>query len=686
MRLPGAVKTGVRGLAHMPSPAAAISAKGQAVMQGANAIASTLVKIDTERTNEEVRQLNMSLMQDQADFDLNYGKDSYAANEIPEGIDVRLSNNEVVNGQNISIPREDIPAYEVKADIYRQQMTKKINVGAEKITNKSERARWVEEKLALVELNTTKLIGQAEQDQREYNVKKLTLDINNAVDEGRYDIALALTSDIKNADIRVSTRKEIKTTKELNDYDSLILTKDDPDSWVQIEEDILNLRDPEHQSMLTNEQRASEADKLERALRTGKQDFAIEQKEQVANAAADMKVDLDKGSVEYSESDFKKQRDSGLLTNSQYIGYTKQLKANKVNLEKSQKAKFEIQSGYINPKNTSHMKAVDEEFNRLAQESDPWSATQQIVQKYNVLPPAVNNAFNMANITGGENLTSAAIQYSILNDTNPVAMSNVKAPRVQQVAAYMELGMNPAQALESLALNESLSPAQIETRKAMVSGRENMDESVESLGEMFSESFGTSWYESDPDVPVFMAAEFTALTEANLSKSGFDIDVARRMAFNSIKGKYKPTTINGSNQVLPYMPQQPDELVRKQITKQLGDDVIIQSDQLTENQVMLGNSVTYMAYKDLGDGNIELLDRYKYDPQSIQDTQIKDQEAKQKKAIADAIKEREEIAIKKKRVQERKEKDAALEKSYRTKVTAQRKESLADTLIRKVGL
>jgi hypothetical protein len=673
MKLPGAVQTGVRGLAHMPSNAAATLAKGQAVMQSANIIAGTLAKIDTERTNEEVRQLNMSLMQDQADFDLTYNKDAYTADEIPEGIEVRLSNNEVVDGQNVSVPREDIPAYEVKADIYRKQMMQKVNAGAERITNKFEREQWLEEKTALVELNTTKLIGQAESDQREYNAKKLSFDINSAVDEGRYDIALALTSDIKNAEARVSTRKEIKTTKELNDYDTLILTKDDPDSWVQIEEDILKLRDPEQQSTLTNEQRVSEADKLERALHLGKQDYAIAQKEEVANAAADIKVDLDHGSINYNESDFKKQRDSGLLTNSQYIGYTKQLNDNKVKLQKSQKAKFEIQAGYINPKNNDHMKAVDDEFTRLAQESDPWTASQQVVQKYNVLPPAVNNAFNMANITGGENLTSAAVQYSVLNETNPIAMMNVKAPRVQQVAAYMELGMNPAQALESLALNESLSPAQIETRKGMVTGRDNMDENTEALSSMFSDAYG-SWYNT-PDTPIFMAAEFSALTEANLSKSGFDIDVARRMAFNTVKGKYKPTEINGSKQVLPYMPQQPDELVRKQIKKQLGDDVIIQSDQLTENQVMLGNEITYMAYKDLGDGNIELLDRYEYDPQSIQNTQAKDQEAKQKKAIEDAIKEREQIALKKKRIQENKDKNIALEKSYQTKLKLQRKES-----------
>ena len=684
MKLPGAVRTGVRGLALMPSIAAAESQKMQAISQAGQIIGGTIDKIAQERTNEELRQLNLSMMKSQAELDLAYDKPSYSAGEIPEGVDVRLNDTQVVNGVEQSVPRQDIPAYEVKAQIYQQEMTKNINAGAERISNKQERTKWLEEKQALVEVNTAKLLGQAEQEQREYNALKLNSDIEQAIDTNQFDVAMALTGDIKNNDARVAARKGIKTAKELTTYDTLALTKDDPESWPQLEQSIETLRDPEQQSMLTTEQRVAEASKLERALVQGKQDYAIAQKSMIANAAADVKVDLDKGSIDYTEQGFKEMRDKGALTNSQYIGYTKQLADNQKTLQESQKAKFEIQAGYINTKNKQHMKAVDEEFTSLAQSSDPWQATNQIVTKYNVLPPAVNNAFEMANITGGENLTSAANQYNLLNETNPVAMMDVKAPRVQQVAAYMGLGMSSGQALEALALNESLSPTQIETRKAMVSGRENMEESTDALSSMYSDSFG-SWF-STPDTPVFMSAEFAAATEANLPKAGFDIDVARKMAFNTIKGKYAPTEINGSKQVLPYMPQQPDELVRKQIVKQLGKDVIIQSDQLTENQYQLGNELSYMAYKDLGDDNIEMLDRFKYDPQAIQDAQAKEQEAKQQKAIEDAIKEREKIEAEKLRKKEKKEKAISMQKSYASKVKKSQEKPLSESFGEAIGL
>ena len=690
MKLPGAVKTGVRGLAMMPSIAAYESQKAQSFSQIGQAIGGAVDKIEQERIKEETRQVNLSMMRSQAEWDVFSKKDQYEASEIPEGIDVRLTDKEIIGGVEQSVDRSNIPAFEVNWKIYQQEMTKKATAQSEKISNKKARSEWLEEKLALIDVQTEKLAARAESDQREYNRQALANDINDALGNEEFDVAMVLAGDIKNQQERSEAKKLIGKTKELTNYDALALSKDNSESWPVIEESINALRDPEHKSTLTTAERNAEATKLEAALQQGKQDFVIAEKAQIANAAADVKVDLDGGSTNYTEEQFKKDRDSGALTNAQYIGFTKQLAANKARLQQTQKSKLEIERGYIDPKNKSHMAAVDEKFTELAQSSNPWQAAQQIVQKYNVLPPAVNTAFNMANITGGDNLTSAALQYSLLNETNPVAMMNVKAERVKQVAAYMELGLRPAEALETLALNESLSPAQIETKKAMFTGTENIEDSAKALKDLFTESYGESWYNpfsgSTPDMPIFMSAEFTALTDANLAKTGFNLDVARRMAFNSIKGKYVPTDINGSNQLLPYMPQQPSELVRKQITKQLGEDVIIQSDQFTENQFMTGEPLTYMAYKDLGDGNIETLERFKYDPQEIQIQQVKEQEAKQKAKLEESLKEREEVEKRNAFKKAQKDKAMALQKSYAKNVKASQEKPLAQSFKEELGL
>ena len=197
MKLPGAVRTGVRGLALMPSIAAAESQKMQTISQAGQIIGGTIDKIEQERTNEELRQLNLSMMKSQAQLDLAYDKPSYSAGEIPEGVDVRLTDTQVVNGVEQSVARQDIPAYEVKAQIYQQEMTKNINAGAERISNKQERAKWLEEKQALVEVNTAKLLGQAEADQREYNEQKLAIDIDATVENKEWDVALVMADDIK---------------------------------------------------------------------------------------------------------------------------------------------------------------------------------------------------------------------------------------------------------------------------------------------------------------------------------------------------------------------------------------------------------------------------------------------------------------------------------------------------------
>ena len=122
------------------------------------------------------------------------------------------------------------------------------------------------------------------------------------------------------------------------------------------------------------------------------------------------------------------------------------------------------------------------------------------------------------------------------------------------------------------------------------------------------------------------------------------------------------------------MPQEPDQIVRKQIVNQLGDDVIIQSDQLTENQYMLGNDISYMAYKDLGDGNIDILERFNYDPKKIQESEAKAQEVKQKKVIDDAIKAREEIEAKKARIKTDSAKARGRIKSLHAKIKAEKYE------------
>ncbi|MCP4832794.1 MAG: hypothetical protein GY886_11340, partial [Gammaproteobacteria bacterium] len=60
MKLPGAVKTGVRGLALMPSVAAYESQKAQSFSQIGQAIGGAVDKIEQDRIKEQTRQVKLS--------------------------------------------------------------------------------------------------------------------------------------------------------------------------------------------------------------------------------------------------------------------------------------------------------------------------------------------------------------------------------------------------------------------------------------------------------------------------------------------------------------------------------------------------------------------------------------------------------------------------------------------------
>ena len=115
-------------------------------------------------------------------------------------------------------------------------------------------------------------------------------------------------------------------------------------------------------------------------------------------------------------------------------------------------------------------------------------------------------------------------------------------------------------------------------------------------------------------------------------------------------------------------------------------DVIIQSDQFTENEFMTGAPLTYMAYKDLGDGNIDIIERFEYDPQAIQVQQVKEQEAKQKEKVDAALKEREETEKKKAYKKAQKDKAISLQKSYAKNVKASQDKPLMQSFKEEIGL
>ena len=285
-----------------------------------------------------------------------------------------------------------------------------------------------------------------------------------------------------------------------------------------------------------------------------------------------------------------------------------------------------------------------------------------------MIPDSAISMFNAANRSGGESLVRAAALYTQLKDTALTATDDLKnIDRVETVAAYLQGGMDPGQAIETLTFNESMTDAQKQTVKNMFNEKTEKADNAKSLADLFTEKFDPTIFFGGPDMPAHMVSEFESSVQLALPTVAYDLKTAQQKAFNQISSKYTPTKINGSTQVMPYMPSLPDKYVRAQIDKQLEKGASIQSDQLTIMQKRNGLPLTYQAWKQNDDGTIENLGRYNYDPKAIN-----------KKMEGDKVKEREERLEK-----GRKKQAAEIARKERRESERKRQQDLSDSYIKK---
>ena len=156
MKLPGSIKTGVRGLALMPSVAAYESQKAQSFSQIGQAIGGAVDKIEQEQIREQTRQVNLSMMRSQAQIENDLSAPTIMGSEIPKEIDAIRSTKEIVNGVEQSVDKQ-FAMWELKPQIYKNRMTKEVRANAEKISNKKARQEFLELGLSNIDVQFEKL-------------------------------------------------------------------------------------------------------------------------------------------------------------------------------------------------------------------------------------------------------------------------------------------------------------------------------------------------------------------------------------------------------------------------------------------------------------------------------------------------------------------------------------------------
>ena len=152
MKLPGiSYEYGVQSLGRqsVDNFLRASAEKTRAVMTAFDVSAGLMDKYATEYRARQIRigteKAALGMAQAESDFaKRNAGKVYYKASEVPEGIDIRRTTTSLdPDGNEIEGERTDIPAYEVRPDMYKRFMDKQINALAQNIPEGQERDSWV---------------------------------------------------------------------------------------------------------------------------------------------------------------------------------------------------------------------------------------------------------------------------------------------------------------------------------------------------------------------------------------------------------------------------------------------------------------------------------------------------------------------------------------------------------------
>ncbi len=213
MKLPGAVKTGVRGLALMPSVAAYESQKAQSFSQIGQAIGGAVDKIEQDRIKEQTRQVKLSMLRSQAEIENDLSGPTIMGSEIPKEIEAVRTTKEIINGVEQSTDKQ-YAMWEMKPRLYKNYMTKAVMNNAEKIDNDKARQEFIEMGLANIDVQFEKLTAASSAEQRKYNNEVLENDINNLVDEGNFDAALIMSNEITSPEVKGKYKRKIKAQKQ----------------------------------------------------------------------------------------------------------------------------------------------------------------------------------------------------------------------------------------------------------------------------------------------------------------------------------------------------------------------------------------------------------------------------------------------------------------------------------------
>lgn len=228
MKLPGIeYSKPVHGLGreNVGALLAASTSKVNAV-KAATGVASGLINKYVTEYQERQMQIGfetaaLGMAQAQSDFIRKNGdRSTYKASELPDSIDVQRTRNTLSNaGEEMEVERTDIPAYEVRPEIYKDYMEKQVRLQAQNIPGKREQDAWISKQLIGVEEGYGSMLVSSIAEQKKVVHAKRTAQYKMALEEQKWDVANEIVNNMEiTPEEKAVFLQEVDETQEMSAY------------------------------------------------------------------------------------------------------------------------------------------------------------------------------------------------------------------------------------------------------------------------------------------------------------------------------------------------------------------------------------------------------------------------------------------------------------------------------------
>lgn len=554
------------------------------------------------------------------------GKEYYTADEVPEAIQLRRTDQVVdADGNVTEVTRSQIPAYEVFPNMYKHEMDSAISAYGAGIDNARVREMWsgIQTNKAGVQYIASQAAAfKAQKDQIRLAQEN---NINRAVMSGDMDMVRSLISEFNGT----TEEKKMLTQKathqhEINVISNAIATGD----VTEMERAIDYYSNPKNASELQPKERLAWVDTLKRKSAEHVSSRAAQKKMAEDLEVSNFQLQIDKG--QGTEAEALKLFERGLINGptltamrAEMLRRSKQVVATSISVTGLRNS---IKEGGFNavPGDPALRAIVNDDYVATLKANPQLRAevTKDFIGTFQIIPEEVQKTWKASNRDNGTMLENAAMEYLWASQNHPNALQDVDSSayqRIKAVSAYVTAGMTPKEAVTALLTQEKLTPQQKEGYKAVAKLYTKDPKMVE---KDIVRAFNIPLFTANPQPDAVLMAEYTNKIDRYLPEVGGDVELAKARASQDIKERWGYTKINGKAQLIHYAPRMNDTEWRDVLTDKYGEKpVMIQSDEITASHVLrygINGPRSFRVLRvDPTTQAVEELPRWVYNPSTI---------------------------------------------------------------------